>query len=68
MTNREQTQLSRRERQIMDVLFNRREADVQDIQSGLPDAPGNMGVRKLLSILEKIYHFLRKFSGIIRFQ
>ena len=45
-------ELSRRERQIMDVLYARGEADVQEILSGLPDAPGDMGMRKLLSILE----------------
>ena len=45
-------QLSRRERQIMDALFASEEADVQTIQEALPNAPGDMAVRKMLSILE----------------
>jgi len=47
----------------MDVLFARGEADAQAIQAGLPNAPGDMGVRKLLSILEKKGHVTRRKEG-----
>lgn len=57
-------ELSRRERQIMDFLFARKEADVQDIQAALPDAPEDLaGVRKLLSILEDKGHVTRRKEG-----
>ncbi|MCB1096004.1 MAG: BlaI/MecI/CopY family transcriptional regulator [Verrucomicrobiae bacterium] len=56
-------ELSRRERQIMDVLYARGEADVQEVMSELPDAPGDMGMRKLLSILEEKGQVKRRKSG-----
>lgn len=47
-------QLSRRERQIMDVLFEHRECSAQDIQKALPDPPSYSTVRALLArLLEK---------------
>jgi BlaI family penicillinase repressor len=46
------TQLSRRERQIMDVLFKRGRATAAEIQAGLPDPPGYSAVRALLRVLE----------------
>jgi BlaI family penicillinase repressor len=45
-------QLSRRERQIMDVIYARGEATAAEVQAGLPDAPGYSAVRALLRILE----------------
>lgn len=39
------TQLSRRERQILGVLYRLQEASANDVQSELPDAPGNSSVR-----------------------
>ncbi|MEM7014240.1 MAG: BlaI/MecI/CopY family transcriptional regulator [Verrucomicrobiota bacterium] len=45
------SQLSRRERQIMDILFAKGEATVLQIQSQLPEAPTPMAIRRLLSIL-----------------
>ena len=44
--------LSRRERQIMDVVYARGEATAAEIQEALPDAPGYSAVRALLRILE----------------
>ena len=43
---------SRRERQIMDVLFEAGEASAADVQERLPDAPGYTACRTLLRILE----------------
>jgi len=48
--------LSRRERQIMDVLHARREATAAEVLSDLPDAPGYSAVRALLRIMEEKGH------------
>jgi predicted transcriptional regulator len=45
--------LSKRERQIMDIVYRLGKATVADVEAGLPDTPGNSTVRKLLSILER---------------
>lgn len=44
--------LSRRENQIMDIVYELREATAVQIQERLPDAPSNSSVRTLLRILE----------------
>ena len=43
--------LSRRERQIMDILFARSAATVLQIAAALPDPPTPMAVRRMLHIL-----------------
>jgi len=45
--------LSRRERQIMDVLFARGRATGQEIQEGLADQPNYSSVRTILRVLER---------------
>ena len=45
--------LSRRERQIMDLLFQRGEATVAEVMDGLPDPPSYSAVRAMLRILEE---------------
>lgn len=45
--------LSRRERQIMDVLFARGRAAGPEIQEGLPDKPNYSSVRTILRVLER---------------
>lgn len=45
--------LSRREHQIMDIVFRLGEASAAQIQENLPDAPGYSSVRVLLTIMEK---------------
>ncbi len=47
------TDLSRRERQIMDVLFARGRATGPEIQEGLPDKPNYSSVRTILRVLER---------------
>ena len=44
--------VSRRERQILDVLFARGRSTAADVQAALPDAPSYSAVRALLRILE----------------
>ncbi len=50
------THLSRRERQIMDVIYARGQATVAQVRAALPDAPGYSAVRALLRILEEKGH------------
>ncbi len=45
--------LSRRERQIMEILFAREQATVADVRDALPDPPTYSAVRRLLAILEE---------------
>ena len=55
--------LSRRERQIMDLLFQRGRATAADVQEGLPDAPSYSAVRALLRILEEKGHVRHEQDG-----
>jgi predicted transcriptional regulator len=48
-----ETQLTRRERQIMDILFAAGEASGQEIQEKLEGSPSYSTVRTILRILEK---------------
>ena len=45
-------QLTKRERQIMDILYRRGEASAIEIRGSMEDPPANATVRKLLSIME----------------
>ncbi len=45
--------LSRRERQIMDILFARGRATGQEVQAGLADQPNYSSVRTILRVLER---------------
>ena len=56
--------VSRRERQILDVLFRRREATASEIQADMPDAPGYSAVRALLRILEEKGHVRHVADGL----
>lgn len=55
--------LSRREREIMDILYAKGEASVTDVQEGLDDAPTGMAIRRLLSIMEEKGHVRRTKDG-----
>ena len=52
MSNPE-TQLSRRERQIMDILFELGKASAEEIRRRLPDPPSYSAARAMLSKLER---------------
>ncbi len=56
-------QLSRRERQIFDVVLERGECSARDIHERLPDAPSYSSVRALLSILVKKGHLSHRSEG-----
>jgi predicted transcriptional regulator len=52
MDRLEKGELSRRERQILDILYRLGEATAQDVQKELPDPPSYSAVRALLATLE----------------
>ena len=45
--------MSRRERQIMDVVYAHGQCSVAEVLRGLPDPPSYSSVRSLMRILEK---------------
>jgi len=55
--------LSRRERQIMDVLYRVHRATAAEIQSQLPEPPSYSSVRALLRILETKGHIRHETDG-----
>lgn len=56
-------ELSRRERQIMDIVFAKGEATAADVHAALPDAPSYSSVRTLLRILEDKGHLRHREDG-----
>ncbi len=52
----EHTQLSRRERQIMDIVYARGKASATQVLSDMADPPSRESVRTLLRILENKGH------------
>ncbi len=48
--------LSRRERQIMDVLFRKGQATAADIMRNIPEPPSYSAVRAMLRVLEEKGH------------
>ena len=55
--------VSRRERQILDVLYRLGRATVADIQSAMPNAPSYSAVRTFLRILEAKGHVRHEQDG-----
>ena len=55
--------LSRRERQIMDVVYSRGEATATHVLQDLPDPPSRTSVRTLLGILERKGHLEHRKEG-----
>jgi BlaI family penicillinase repressor len=55
--------LTRRESQIMEILYRRRRATVAEIRSELPDASGPSSVRKLLDIMMDRGLLAREYDG-----
>ncbi|MBK1833697.1 BlaI/MecI/CopY family transcriptional regulator [Roseibacillus ishigakijimensis] len=52
MNRLEKGQISRRERQILDIIYRLGEATAQEVQDNLPDPPSYSAVRALLVNLE----------------
>lgn len=55
--------LTRRESQIMEILYRRRRATVEEIRAELPDAPSPSSVRKLLDIMIERGLLAREYDG-----
>jgi predicted transcriptional regulator len=56
--------LTRREREIMDVLYRTGEATASDVMAALPDSPSNSSVRTILRILEEKGHIVHVRDGM----
>lgn len=56
-------ELSRRERQIMDVIYKSGEAAVADVRAEIPDPPSYSAVRALLRVLEEKGHVRHERRG-----
>jgi predicted transcriptional regulator len=55
--------LTRRESQIMEIVYRRRRATVEAIRAELPDAPTPSAVRKLLDIMIDRGLIAREYDG-----
>lgn len=55
--------LSRRERQIMDILYERGECSARDVLAALPDNPAYSTVRALLAVLGEKGHVRHSQKG-----
>jgi predicted transcriptional regulator len=55
--------LSRRERQIMEILYAAGGATMMQVMAELPNAPSDQAVRRLLQILEDKGHVRRRKEG-----
>jgi predicted transcriptional regulator len=53
MTKNSHTHLSRRERQIMDVIYSKGRATAADVLEAMPEPPGYSAVRAMLRLLEE---------------
>ena len=64
MSREAEEHLSRRERQLLDVVYARGEASATEALAGLPDPPGRTAVRTLLRILEEKGHLRHRRRGL----
>jgi len=63
MTRAAREHLSRRERQIMDVIYRFGQATAQEVREHLPDPPSYSAVRALLRVLEDKGHVAHRQDG-----
>ncbi len=56
-------ELSRRERQIMDIIYRLGEASVADVLNHITDPPGYNSIRVILTILENKGHLMHRQAG-----
>lgn len=55
--------LSRRERQIMDVVYRLGRANAAEVRENLPEPPGYSAVRAMLRVLEEKGHLVHEQEG-----
>ncbi len=63
MSDPSDVHLSRRERQIMDIVYAGSQASATDVHRALPDPPSRTAVRTLLRILEEKGHLKHTKQG-----
>jgi len=56
--------LSRRERQILEILIERGKASATEVRAAMPDAPSYSAVRTLLHVLEEKGHVKHRTEGL----
>ena len=57
-------QLSRRERQIMDILYRSGKASAAEVREAMEDAPSYSAVRAMLRVLEEKGHVKHQAEGL----
>ncbi|MBC8358220.1 MAG: BlaI/MecI/CopY family transcriptional regulator [Candidatus Aminicenantes bacterium] len=60
---KEQKNLSRRERQIMDIVYELNEVTVAQVLEKIPNPPSYSTIRALLRVLEEKGHLIHKQEG-----
>ena len=63
MSKKSQNGLSRRERQIMDIIYQSGSATAAEVMENLPDPPSYSAVRALLKVLELKGHLKHRQDG-----
>lgn len=63
MSKEPNSPMSRREREIMDVIYRAGRATAAEVMAGLADAPGYSAVRALLRVLEEKGHLRHEEDG-----
>jgi predicted transcriptional regulator len=58
------TALSRRERQIMDILYQRGKCSANEVREAMEDPPSYSAVRAMLRILEQKGHIRHQAEGL----
>ena len=56
--------LSRREREIMDILYQRGKSSATDVREAMPQAPSYSAVRAMLRVLEEKGHVRHQAEGL----
>jgi predicted transcriptional regulator len=56
--------LSRRERQIMDILYQRGKSSASEVREAMPNAPSYSAVRAMLRVLEEKGHVKHRSEGL----
>ncbi len=64
MTKQIHANLSRRERQIMDIIYKRTQATAAEVMDNMPDPPGYSAVRAMLRLLEEKGYLKHEQDGL----
>ena len=64
MTKQTHSNLSRRERQIMDIIYKRAQATAMEMMENLPNPPSYSAVRAMLRLLEEKGYLKHQQDGL----